>query len=368
MAPSRRSRRWGLGLWLLAAGVVLAMKAEDIAERWGPSILCLAVEGGEQTGEGSGFFINETQAVTNWHVVKGAEKILAIGRDEVVREVRVVASLPEHDLALIEFSEPAGKGKAMEIREAPAKDLETVYVCGNPNSMRFVWSDGKVGNASQKNIRGECIQITAPISPGSSGGPLLDAEGKVIGVVVGYLPDGQNLNFAIPAKHIRNLRAGEKGEVSEKGLSWEVRVERFEEKIDSLSVGEIRREVDEMRRAGQPDPFWMGELAVLLIRRDLAETAIPLLEEVLGQNPDSARGWANLGLAHFKTGSREKSAKAYGKALELAPDDENITIQAARAYERLGEGDKAERVLEEALSRNPRWRECAEALKKIRKE
>jgi len=357
-----------LWLWSLAAGVAFAMKAEDIAERWGPSILWLAVEGGEESGEGSGFFINETQAVTNWHVVKGAKKILAMGRDEIVRVVRVADSLPEHDLALIEFSEPAGKGKAMEIRDAPAKDLEAIYVCGNPNSMRFVWSDGKVGNASQKNIRGECIQITAPISPGSSGGPLLDAEGKVIGVVVGYLPDGQNLNFAIPAKHIRNLLAGKKSSASEKKLSLEARVEGLEAKMDSLSSGEIRREAEKIRRNSPPDPYWMGELAVLLIRRDLAEAALPLLDEVIEHNPDSARAWANLGLAHYKTGSGEKSAEAYRKALELAPDDENITIQAARAYERLGQGDKAERVLAEALSRNPRWGKCAEELKKIRKE
>jgi len=357
-----------LWLWSLAAGVALAMKAEDIAERWGPSILWLAVEGGEKSGEGSGFFINETQAVTNWHVVKGADKILAMGRDEIVRVVQVAAFLPEHDLALIEFSEPAGEGKAMEIRDAPAKDLETIYVCGNPNSMRFVWSDGKVGNASQKNIRGERIQITAPISPGSSGGPLLDADGKVIGVVVGYLPDGQNLNFAIPAKHIRNLLASVNSSATEKELSLEARVEGLEAKMDSLSSGEIRREVEKIRRDCQQDSYWMGELAVLLIRRDLAEAAIPLLDDAIKQNPDSAAAWANLGLAHYKTGSREKSAKAYRKALELAPDDQNITMQVARAYERLGQGQMAERVLEEALSRNPRWRECSEALKKIRKE
>ena len=366
MAPSNWRRWWGLLLFPLAAGAALAMKAEDIAERWGPSILYLAVEGREKSGEGSGFFINETQAVTNWHVVKEAEKIRAMGKDEVTHLVRVVASLPEHDLALIEFPTPAGKGKAMELRETPAKDLETVYVCGNPNSMRFVWSDGKVGNASQKNIRGECIQITAPISPGSSGGPLLDSDGKVIGVVAGYLPDGQNLNFAIPAKHIRTLLAGDKKGVPGEGASLEARLQGLEAKMDSLSVSEIRREVEQIRGQCDDDPYWAGELAVILIRRDLAETAIPLLEGAIARNPGSARTWANLGLAHYKTGSGEKSAEAYRKALDLAPDDEKIAIQAARAYERLGQGERAERVLQDALARHPEWQECAKALEKIR--
>lgn len=343
------------------------MKAEDIAERWGPSILYLAVEGREKTGEGSGFFINETQAVTNWHVVKGAEKILAMGKDEITHRARVVASLPEHDLALIEFPTPAGKGKAMELREAPARDLETVYVCGNPNSMRFVWSDGKVGNASQKNIRGECIQITAPISPGSSGGPLLDSEGKVIGVVVGYLPDGQNLNFAIPARHIQTLLAGKKKEEPSGGLPMEARLQAFEEKADSLSLSDIRNEIENLRQESGEDPYWMWELAVILIRRDCAESAIPLLEKAIAGNPDSARAWANLALAHYKTGSGEKSAEAYRKALELAPDDEKITVQAARAYERLGQGERAEGVLEDALKRHPDWQDCAQAIEKLRK-
>ena len=83
---------------------------------------------------------------------------------------------------------------------------ETVYVAGNPIGLEGTVSDGIISGRRDRYTK-ERLQMTAPISPGSSGGPVLNSRGKVIGVSVsGYHGGGvQNLNFAIPSKYLKTL-------------------------------------------------------------------------------------------------------------------------------------------------------------------
>ena len=79
---------------------------------------------------------------------------------------------------------------------------DTIYVAGNPLGLEGTFSQGIVsGIRHGKN--GSLIQITAPISPGSSGGPVVDSAGQVVGVATGYFRGGQNLNFAVPSFYVR---------------------------------------------------------------------------------------------------------------------------------------------------------------------
>ena len=87
-----------------------------------------------------------------------------------------------------------------------AKKGETVFVAGNPKGLEGTLSDGILG-AIRKDFHIELLQITAPISPGSSGGPVLNGRGEIIGVATfGFkADDAQNLNFAIPSNSLRSL-------------------------------------------------------------------------------------------------------------------------------------------------------------------
>src|SRR5262249_3421737 len=78
---------------------------------------------------------------------------------------------------------------------------DEVYVVGNPEGLEGTFSQGIISS-----LRGnDYIQITAPISHGSSGGPVLNKNGEVIGVAVGLIEEGQNLNFAIPVSKLTQL-------------------------------------------------------------------------------------------------------------------------------------------------------------------
>ena len=81
---------------------------------------------------------------------------------------------------------------------------QTVYAAGNPQGLEGTFSQGIVSSIRELGTD-KLLQITAPISPGSSGGPVLNSKGQVIGVSVATFRGGQNLNFAIPSDYLKAL-------------------------------------------------------------------------------------------------------------------------------------------------------------------
>ncbi len=82
---------------------------------------------------------------------------------------------------------------------------ERIYAIGNPKGLSGTFSEGIVSGVRNLQLSQE-LQITAPISPGSSGGPVLNSRGQVIGVAYASYSEGQNLNFAIPIKYLLTLK------------------------------------------------------------------------------------------------------------------------------------------------------------------
>jgi tetratricopeptide (TPR) repeat protein len=345
-----------------------AIDPEEIAKRWSPSILFIAVQNEDGGGVGSGFFVDERHAVTSWHVVSGAKSIRVATKEKKEANAKTVASLPEYDLALIEVEQTLGAGAAMVIRKEPARDLEKVYVCGNPEATSFVWSDGSVGNSLQTTEMGDLIQITAPISPGSSGGPVLDADGNVIGVIKCYLKIGQNLNFAVPVKHIQSLFAekdkGEKYSVILTSREWA----EFKSAAQDGELVQSRRTIDYVIKKTGDDVFWLTEVGVVLFQNKLYNIALEQFKNAVKIDPGYAKAWANLGATELQLNKSEEALETYKKALQLASDDEQITLQAARAFERCDKAEESENLLKVAVEKHPDWEECKKEFKKIIKK
>jgi TolA-binding protein len=107
------------------------------------------------------------------------------------------------DLAVVKI--PGAKAPALMLgHDADVAVGDDVYVVGNPRGLEGTLSQGIV-SAIRSTPERRLLQITAPISPGSSGGPVLNSEGKVIGVAVSTLRDSQNLNFAVSVGELRQL-------------------------------------------------------------------------------------------------------------------------------------------------------------------
>jgi len=345
-----------------------AIAPEEIAKRWSPSILFIVVQKDDGGGVGSGFFVDESHAVTSWHVVSGAKSIRVVTKEKDEANAKTVASLPEYDLALIEVDQTIGAGAAMVIRKEPARDLERVYVCGNPEATSFVWSDGSVGNSLQKTEMGDLIQITAPISPGSSGGPVLDADGKVIGIIKCYLKSGQNLNFAVPVKHIQNLfeekEKGEKYSVILSSSEWV----KFKSAAQDGDLALLRRTIGYVIEKTGQDVFWHTEIGVVLFQNKLYDMALEQFKNAVKIDPSYAKAWANLGATELQLNKSEEALETYKKALQITSDDEQITIQAARAFERCDKAEESGSLLKVAIEKHPDWEECKKEFNKAVKK
>lgn len=161
-------------------------------------------EEGQVVSVGTAFLIADKQLVTNYHVVEGGKPNLRVG------SVRIECSLEKvdqnADLALLRV--PASiSAKPLSLSEAEPTADATIFAIGNPAGLERTISQGLV--SAQRTIEGRLLlQISAPISPGSSGGPVVDSAGKVVGVAVAYLKDGQNLNFAVPSAAVARLLRG----------------------------------------------------------------------------------------------------------------------------------------------------------------
>ncbi len=184
------------------------LSASEIAKRSLPSVVMLTMQDshGQPIKLGSGFLVQNGLIVTNFHVIEGAQQgyVRLVGQDARYSVIGVVAANEDNDLALLSIAQ-AANAPPLQLTQEPGPVVgDTVYVIGNPEGLEGTFSQGIVSSIRGSRERA-LIQITAPISAGSSGGPVLDNKGAVIGVAVGMIEAGQNLNFAIPVSSVADL-------------------------------------------------------------------------------------------------------------------------------------------------------------------
>lgn len=160
---------------------------------------------GQVAGQGSGFFVSpDGVIVTNFHVIEDAHALqVETSGGEVYDNVYYVTSDPRRDVAVLKVPVEGAVSLRLGSDTAAAVGAE-VYAMGNPLGQTSTFSDGLV--SATRTVEGvSMIQISAPISSGSSGGPVMDARGEVIGVATMVLAGGQNLNYAVPVRYVRPL-------------------------------------------------------------------------------------------------------------------------------------------------------------------
>jgi trypsin-like peptidase len=178
-----------------------AMTTQEIVAVTKPSIVIINVFDAKQQplGLGTGFFISDRQIVTNSHVIHDAEYVSIKGLDDSQYHYRgMFLDDPSVDLAIIEVSNSPDHSY-LPVRKTVPVEGQNIVVIGNPEGEK-----GTVTTGIVSANRGPFFLFSAPISPGSSGSPILDEDGYVVGVVKGSRNDtqSQNMNLAVAASNI----------------------------------------------------------------------------------------------------------------------------------------------------------------------
>ena len=197
-------------LFLIAVVADAQMTTSQIAKKYSSSVVTIVAldENDQPLSLGSGFFINsDGDIATNYHVLQGSAKAtIKTIKGDTGNIIEIIKADPKLDLLVAKTS--LKKTEFIPLSDTATMSVgEDIVVIGNPAGLEGTVSKGIISGV--RNLEGfKFIQITAPISPGSSGGPVFNMSGKVIGIATAYIDSGQNLNFAMPVNYLNSLKEG----------------------------------------------------------------------------------------------------------------------------------------------------------------
>ncbi|QQS42596.1 MAG: tetratricopeptide repeat protein [Acidobacteriota bacterium] len=271
---------------------------------------------GNSITRGSGFFIAPDRIITNRHVIERSSRVevhLNNGRKYTASGILAVDG--EGDLALIQVSVPHEFAIPLTIQDTAPEEGESIVVIGNPFGLEGSVSDGIVSAVREIPGYGKIIQITAPISPGSSGSPVVNMRGEVIGVATLQAAEGQSLNFAVPSARIARLEAGE---------------------LQSFTSA---NSADRQTRRAVAERLYSRGLANL--SSDDFAKALPFFEQAVAIDPTYAEAWYQVGFCYGMLGKHEESVKASMKAAQLRPEWPETHINIGASSYALGDYKQA---------------------------
>jgi tetratricopeptide (TPR) repeat protein len=302
-----------------------------IIKRIQPSIVSIVIlnKEGKMAGQGSGFFINpDGDIITNRHVLEGASRADVITSEGKVYTIqKVVSEDVEGDLILVSLDLKGDKAQPLIVSSKIPEVGERIIAIGTPLGLEKTVSDGIVSAVREMPGFGKIIQITAPISPGSSGGPVVDMRGEVIGIATFIIVAGQNLNFAIPGERISNLVRGE-------GKTLQ---ELEERRTEELRASEEYLYATGLRYLGAED----------------YERAFLFFQEVIKRNPGHGEAYFQIGYCLGKLGKYQNAIEAYLQALQIKPDDPDTHNNLCVAYGMIGRYPEAIASCQQALRIRP---------------
>ena len=308
---------------------------------------------------GSAVSVTANTAITNCHVIQaGTQWTISQGSHQW--HVSVIRRNPAHDLC--EIDSPSLAATPVVIRDSSEVEIgERVYAIGAPKGLEASLSEGLVSGLREES-GGVLIQTTAPISPGSSGGGLFDAEGRLIGITTFGLRNSQNLNFALPSAWVLSLDPALKAVHTSTvavahpappsgifELAMESAAKAFDAK-DYDKAFSLYSQALEMRPDNVTAMTMVGQLD---ISRENYSAALALCSRVVSLDADSAEGWSCLGDAYYWQGMTDSAETAFKRAVTLAPGDYSSWVGLGRALFAKGDRDGVLQVYETLKPLNP---------------
>jgi tetratricopeptide (TPR) repeat protein len=301
--------------------------ANDIYRRNSPAVVVvIALDGtGRPTAQGSGFIVRQDGAVvTNYHVINLADDI-KVKMGATIRNVEgVLHADPENDLAIIKLE--GENYPIVKVGDADALQVgERIYVIGSPRGLENTISEGLLSGIRKVDATRKILQMTASISPGSSGGPVFNDKGEAVGVATFLIEENQNLNFAMPIN------------LAKEGLS--------------------RKESVKPRDACQVD---FKETAACWSYQGLAwgargdhDRAAEAFKHSLDIDSGTIETYASLGISYSMAGKYDEAIEMFTKAIEMDPRRSEVLTLLGAAYNSAGRHRQALDTLRKAIAIEP---------------
>lgn len=321
------------------------LSTAEIAKRHTSSVMLVNCDG----SQGTGFVLSANGIiVTNFHVIEGGGKTLVKSHTGGIHEVHEILAVDKNmDIALLQAD-------AKNLQSLELADPSTVVagskivVIGNPVGLESTVSEGIISAKRSLAGYGEVLQITAPISPGSSGSPVFNEDGKVVGIATFKRIDGESLNFAIPSNHIGSMltsakdgaatlavgdyrpRQGHKGSVEQDakfaGSTHFATIKKLE---TEGAFFEMLAEAKKQVQAFPESALAHRILSDAFFYTELYEDATASAKTAIDLAPENARGWNNLAVISKAMGEEEVSKRVYAQAIKIAPNDAKLLIEYA---------------------------------------
>jgi tetratricopeptide (TPR) repeat protein len=300
-------------------------------------------------GIGTGFFINDSGLiVTNRHVLLKAWKSLVKTKRGQYEVKEIVAEDVENDLVLLKINIRKEFATPLRLSKNLPNIGEKVIVIGNPLGLETTVSDGIVSAIRKIPEFGSVIQITCPLSAGSSGSPVINMRGEVVGIATFKILEGENLNFAIPIEKIKNLKPREGKEVKSYAEIPQILEKPFDKGLFLFMNKEYEDAIPYFKKVVSENllnaeaHYYLG----VCYRHTRNMRAIDELKAAIDINPRYAEAFYELGLTYNDFKFFKKAVEAFDSALRLKPDYREAKLNMAISYTELGEHENAIKILE----------------------
>jgi tetratricopeptide (TPR) repeat protein len=272
---------------------------------------------GSMLGQGSGFFIDKKgDVITNSHVLQDASRATVKTTDGKEYPIKkVLAEDKEGDIVQVSVDISKEAVRPLPVAPKLPEVGERVIVIGTPLGLDKTVTDGIVSAVREIPGFGKIVQVTAPISPGSSGSPVINMKGEVIGIAAFFVVAGQNLNFAIPGERITKLTLGQGESLSERE---EGRTKDWLDSAEGLYAMGIRY-------------VWAEDYGKALL----------YFVETIKRNPNHAQAYFQIGYCLARLGQYKEAIGPYEQAVRINPKDADFLNNLCVAYGMVGRYDDA---------------------------
>ncbi len=313
---------------------------------------------------GTGFFIDKAGTlVTNHHVLLGkfnAEIRTADGSTYPIKTV--IAENQATDLIKVRVDIPPEKVHWLPVGAEPPLVAQHVVVVGSPMGLEQSVSDGIVSSVREIPGLGTFYQMSAPISPGSSGSPVVNLQGKVVGVASFQFLQGQNLNFAIAGNSILDLKADKPGQsLSEWTFNQSNQKSRLAEEMCRKGFrfsmgGQDQKALEYFKMATENDPnsttAWYG-LGYCYAGKNAHKDAIEAYQQAIRTNPANEISHFHLGNYYFKIGRYEEAIETFKQVVLINPEFEAAYFNIGMIYNKVGRIEDAKKSFQIVVRLNP---------------